>query len=368
MSHRIDVDFIKDESGVVFAHIKVLDRKLLGHDAKFKLIAKVEVHDKRPVNETKVLFETALAKSLVSEQLVKIPAAKLNIFSYKGKMIDITISTQIVIDDAVFFDTKVSEEQQMKLAEKPKVRTLAEKMIDPEDVFDFFANLKAIPSHNQLITLSLLIAGLAIIGTNMLIGVIDQFSLSGSTIFYDHVDADGEYESPFFKALMGSGAIGVGVWYLIKGQLRKYMQFHFTRLTKIKRGKEYKVSELVNGRSRVPLINVKIRIVACNMEKGQYTRRRGTDDETVSFEEPMRGVMLYEKKISFVPARVPIKTYLNDTFSFDSMFSSLYPPFMISDSHGVDVHWEVQLLHPKYIDHELIGRKNLFDYHDFLEP
>jgi hypothetical protein len=110
-----------------------------------------------------------------------------------------------------------------------------------------------------------------------------------------------------------------------------------------------------------------VRIVACNMEKGQYKRGSGTDERTVSFEEPIRAVMLYEKHIPFVPASMPIKTYLDDTISFDPMFSALYPPFMISDSHGMDVHWEVQLLHPRYVDHELVGKKQRFSYHDFLD-
>mgnify|MGYP000591465423 CR=1 FL=1 len=368
MSNKIDVDLIKDEKGRVFAHIKVVDPELLGHGAKFRLMAKVEVSDNRPVNQNKTLFEKSLSRNLTTEQLIKIPASKLNIFSYSGDKIDISVSTQVVVNDGIIFDTKVNEDQQMVLGGKPRVRTNASEMIDPSDRFDFFANLKAIPSRNQMITLILLVVGLVIVGVNMLLGAIDQFSSPGATIFYDHIAADGDSESPFLKALAGSSAVAGGIWLLIKGQLRKYMRFRFARVpAQIKRGKDYKISELVNGKSRVDLHNVKVRIVACNMEKGQYKRGHGTNERTVSFEEPIRAVMLYEKHLPKVAARVPINTYLNENIRFDPMFSVLYPPFVISSSHGLDVHWEVQLVHPKFIDQELAGTKKCFAYRDFLE-
>ena len=48
------------------------------------------------------------------------------------------------------------------------------------------------------------------------------------------------------------------------------------------------------------------------------------------------------------------------------MLATLYPPFEISNSRGLDVHWEIQLLHPEFVDQELIGPISLFAYEDFL--
>ena len=47
---------------------------------------------------------------------------------------------------------------------------------------------------------------------------------------YSHYDGDGGSESPLVKALFGSGALGAGVWFLIRRQLRKYMKFHLAKL------------------------------------------------------------------------------------------------------------------------------------------
>jgi hypothetical protein len=36
------------------------------------------------------------------------------------------------------------------------------------------------------------------------------------------------------------------------------------------------------------------------------------------------------------------------------MYKVLYPMQMISSTHGLDIHWEVQLIHKEFIDQELI--------------
>jgi hypothetical protein len=40
---------------------------------------------------------------------------------------------------------------------------------------------------------------------------------------------------------------------------------------------------------------------------------------------------------------------------------------MISSTHGLDIHWEVQLIHKEFIDQELIWDKKYFKYEDFLK-
>ena len=116
----------------------------------------------------------------------------------------------------------------------------------------------------------------------------------------------------------------------------------------------------------MPLEAVTLRIVACNLECGQYRKRQGSRTVTVSFQEPVRGVVLYEKTVDRIPARFPIADYFNDRICFDPMFAALYPPAMLGSSHGVDVRWEIQLLHPEFVDQELIGPTELLAYEDFL--
>jgi len=349
------------------ARINVLDPALATHDAVFYLIAKGNVHDSRPVNAEKTLFEQPISLR-GGEVSVQIPASAVDAYTYKGSKIDIQLLTRVKVDDALVFDTKVDEAHEFAIGRKPEVAAEAKAVIEPSDLFDFFANLRAIPARNQMITLALALVGLVVVGINMFVGVHDQFSTPAFSYFYDQVDSDGDYESPLMKALMGSGAFGTAIWFMIRAQLRKYMQFHFLKKPPpIRRGQKYTVAELVAGQSRVMLKDVTLRVVACNMERGQYKRGSGTKTRTVSFSEPVRGVLLYEQRAMHIPARSPVTEYFSGSFSFDPMFSTLYPPCSVSASHGLGVHWEVQLLHPDYVDQELVGDSGSLQREDFMD-
>jgi hypothetical protein len=352
----------------IICHVHIHDEKHKDHEATFRVVAEVKVHDSRGVDGETVLHEETF-RITQPDHVIKFPRAEILAYSYYGNMIDIEIHTRVIIDDAMLFDTKVSTEQELELGLKPPAEDGAKEIVEPDDDFFFFTNLKAIPLQNQLITLGLAVVGGIIILINMAIGAHDQFSPPGAVYFYDHFDSDGDGESPLVKALTGSGALGAMVWFAIRGQLRKYMKFHFKTLPDmIVPDEDYVASSLFGGRSRVALENVTLRIVASNMECGQYVRGSGTNRRTVSFTEPIRGVILFEKQAAYIPARTPIADYFNDRFSFTPMFEMLYPPVSISSTHGVKVHWEVQLIHPEFIDQELVGSDDLFAYEHFLRP
>ena len=42
------------------------------------------------------------------------------------------------------------------------------------------------------------------------------------------------------------------------------------------------------------------------------------------------------------------------------MFQSLYPRQMISQSHGLDLVWEIQLIIDDLVDQELIGNRGIY--------
>ena len=371
MSKQVDFDFeagdAKSDDDII-CHIRIHDRELMGHKAKFMLQVEITVHDSRGIDEHATLFEKSFTIDK-DDHTVSIPRKSVKAYSYKGKMIDMDVHTVLKVDDAMIFDTKVSEEQQLKVGLKPPLNTDAGAIVEPGDSFFFYENLKAIPWSNRAITIGLLAVGAVVIAVNMTVGTHDQFVPEAQTYFYDHIDSDGDSESPLMKALMGSGALGTAIWFAIKAQLRRYMKFRLGSLPdRVRPEKSYRVSEFFAGKSRVPLENVTLRVVAANMEHGQYERGSGTDRRTVSFEEPIRGVILFEKEVAAIPPRVPIETFFNDKIEFTKMFELLYPPYMSSSSHGMDVHWEIQLLHPEFVDQELVAPQSVFAYEDFLRP
>jgi hypothetical protein len=203
-----------------------------------------------------------------------------------------------------------------------------------------------------------LILAIPLVLVNIILGVHDQFA--SSAILYD---TDGS----LIWSLVGGGLAGAGIYAFVRWQLRQYMTFKLKKISvKIDRDTRLRVSDLISGRSKIALRDIVMRVVACNMEKGQYKRGHGTQQRTVSFKSPYRGVVLYEKSVPEIPPRMDVGFYFPEEIDFSGMFSHLYPPQLTSSTHGLDVYWEVQLLHPNFVDQELECPTNALDYASFL--
>lgn len=141
----------------------------------------------------------------------------------------------------------------------------------------------------------------------------------------------------------------------------KKIKFNWSKTEK------FRIRDLVWGTSRVDLKNVELKVVACNMEKWQYTRWSWSNKRTVSFSEPFNAISLYDKKIDFIPMNTEISEYFKWDISFEEMYKVLYPEQMLWNNHWLKVHWEVQLIHNKFIDQELIWDSKKFKFENFIE-
>ena len=158
MTKQAEIALSRDRPGQeTTCAIRIKDRKLIGHQARFRLVAEVKVHDKRAINDDKILFETRF--SVTGERTFTIPGNKLRAHSYKGKMIDVQVHAALEVDDAILFDSKITQEQEIAIGIKPAINEEATQIIEPNDVFQFFANLRAIPFASQIITLGLALLG-----------------------------------------------------------------------------------------------------------------------------------------------------------------------------------------------------------------
>lgn len=370
MTQRVDLSLTTTDDdpirGAIVCRVETLDRSLDGLAAVFSFVAEVEVLESSPVHGKQILYSREIRLSSIPVE-IRIPRNEVRAYTYSGRMIRMKLNTRLVVDDAILFDYKISEEQELELGTKPVISAHAQSIIEPSDSFDFFKNLKAIPIQAKLRTVAFAIVGAVLITINTLVGLHDESSLEAATWLYSQVDSDGDRTSPLIQSLGGSGVLGAAVWFAIRRQLRRYMEFNLRKLPQIRRDEAYSVPDLVRGLSRVPLKNVTLRVVACNMELGQYVRGSGTDERTVSFREPTRGVILYENTVANIEPKTQIAQHFTGPVDFTPMFVALYPPFKVSKTHGVDVHWEVQLLHPEFVDQELVGPNDGFLYEDFLE-
>ncbi|QDU89671.1 hypothetical protein Pla175_30650 [Pirellulimonas nuda] len=352
---RLTLD-TRTRPGMVLATIEADLSKHSGHSAEFCILAEVAVHDKRAVNDEKVLYrQKVVLRQRVTELAIPTEAFR-DCFTYQGKMIDVRLHGRVKVDDGVLWDTALQGALAHELLRRPAVDDDAKSIVDPKDCFCLARNFAAIPLPNKINTLGLGLVALVIMAVNTLVGWHDQMAPDGQAYFYSHRDSDGDAQSPLVNSLMLSGGAGAAVWFAMRNQLRKYMRFEFARRPgRISRATVVRMNELVRGRAHVDLRNVVVRVVACNLEKGEYKRGSGSNERTVSFSEPSRALVLFHKRIALIRKQTPVEQYLCDEFCFAPMFDVLYPPNAVSDTHGLYVHWEVQLLHDTFVDHELVA-------------
>lgn len=368
MPKKIDVDLIQSDSNQTIAVIKTNDPKLLGHDAKFSLVLEVIVYDDNGINDEKVLYETPI-KLTEQELRITIPIDSGAAFTYRGKRIALLLHTRVEVDDGLIFDTKVTERQELNVFKKPSINPRTKELVDPSDLFCIFKNFEALPSRNKLLITLLTIASLILSAAAIILSIFGFISPEdfGALLGFSGLSFDLLLNLAAFSFMLGCG-IGFGAWLMIKKQFKAYAKFTLCEPPlRISRGDKYRVSQLVTGISPITLENIMIRVVACNVEKGQTSERAGKGSYSRPFKEPVYGVLLYEKSIARLPARMPIERFLEDDVSFDPIFESLLPACMASSTHGLDLEWEIQLIHPNFIDHKVKGGANLFEYKDFLE-
>ena len=288
-------------------------------------------------------------------------------YAYTGNQIEIFIETELKVDDGMIFDTKVAGAHRLKVLDKPEISGNAKELAEPKDRVNFFANIKAIPPKARMITLALVFVGGIVALVNSMLGLHDQFVPESQTYFYSHSDSDGDGQSPLMNSLALSGGLGAAIWFAMRRQLRKYMKFEAKPAPgQITPDTRIAAADLIDGKARVPLEGATFRIVAYNRELGKYTRGSGTNQRTVSFATPARAVVLYEQYLPHVPAHTPLSGVLEGSVEFAPLFAALYPPQLIGSNHGIDVHWEIQLIHPKFVDHEVVISNSAFEYEHFL--
>ncbi|MEE3371253.1 MAG: hypothetical protein VX346_18105 [Planctomycetota bacterium] len=347
----------------------------IGKDATLSVICEVDVKDSRPLNSTKVLYKKTFTTTSAAMD-VKMPVRFGDAYSYWGHQIDVEIRLKLHVDDGWIFDSKAEDILPKQAFQRPAVTPrLTKALTDPKDVYSLNRSFGAIGSWNSLkIVLLVLVAAFAA-GAGLV--SLASYNLGGMEKAYDLFDLIETIQqrpevawsllplAPVLIALLVAAALGIPR--LLRVHLRRYMTFEQQANLQIDKYRSYAVGDLVRGRSRVPLTNARLRVVACNIEKGQYRRGSGTKQRTVSFGTPVNGLLLYDETVDQIPARTEISQSFPGTVEFDDMFRQLYPPQMIGPKHGLQVHWEVQLLLEDLADQEMIGSADSTRYADFLE-
>ena len=359
MSERMTVDVLRDDEGCV-VRVHVHDAELDGVFGRLEVKHRAHVKRGSPVHH-EYPVATRRVTLRQGENRIVLGDAVDRRFAYVGDKLDLRLVAKLTLADGVIFNTDVDIDLSpgCRLVPRTARNDQARSVHSPSDRFDFFANLRAIPAAARAKVLWLLIVGVPIVLGNLLVGTRDQFVPNSQVWFYDHRASDGDSESPLFKALIGSGAVGAGIWMMILAQLRRYMTFESsTPEGLVTRGTLWHPEAMIRGKPRVPLQQVTLRLVAYNREHGQYTKRekKGKSSRTVTkeFVNDACGVVLYERLLPFVPAGGDVQRYLSGHADVGKVFDALYPPVMLGPHHGLSIRFEAQLLHPEFVDQEVI--------------
>ncbi len=337
----------------------------IGRQATFTVHAVAEVQDSDPKDSEKSIFSRSFRVEN-TRVTFELPFKKVRSYAFKGSNIHIVWKVKLKIDDGIIFDTTYKKDFSRPLS-KPPQKGDAAQLIDPKDHIDYHKNIGALSFADKVQFWVILFGGMLLITVLTLGALVIDFRPSPST---SSSDDEGSGVVTGF-ALVVDVLVGFGMYWGLQGRLRRYMTFNLSKrvlMKKVDRNTWVSVTDLVQGRSKADLEDVTLRVVACNMEKGQYYRGSGSDRTTVDFSEPIQAILLFEQKVDHIAAGTSIREHFSGEFGFAAMFDYLYPPNRISANHGIDVYWEVQLLGRHLIDQELVGPvSNRFRYEDFFQ-
>ncbi|MEM6929937.1 MAG: hypothetical protein AAF602_23570, partial [Myxococcota bacterium] len=151
-------------------------------------------------------------------------------------------------------------------------------------------------------------------------------------------------------------------------ELRGYAQLAWGFVPPLDPTSVVPLRKLLDGIPRVDIERPILRIVACNLERGQYKRGSGTDVRTVSFEEPVGGVVLYESEIPRWTEGTPLAEAFAGEVDFSVAFRELAPPQSVGSDHGIGLRWEAQLIVPDLVDVELVGPLEVWHWPESWTP
>ena len=326
----------------------------MGKNAEFTLDLASEVHDSSPVNDETNLYTDKFVVDRTEYEL-EIPTDSFECFTYKGTHASIVLRANLKVDDAwILRDSQVSRTTQFKLvdARSGSPGGDATEVIDPFDTVQFSKNFDALSSGKKtgFILMSLLCA----LGW-----------LGGSWLIWENGSDGSIFIAVVFIILLLFLMVCLWGWQA-DSFYKSYINVSLRPIPAITRSTCLPISQLVSGESEIDLKNMTLRVVACNMEMGQYIRGSGSNRRTVSFEEPVRPIILYSERVGHIPARQEIGNHFPGEVDFGPIFKALYPPLEISKKHGLAIYWEVQLLHDEFIDHELKGPVGAIEVTDFF--
>jgi hypothetical protein len=383
----IALQVIRDEQAVAVCRIAQDGDAVVSGMVDLRIMARVELRQADGIPEEKLLHTRRLRLG-PGTQDVPLPQQTAS-YDYHGEQIAVRLTLRLTDDTGkVLAESRLRDTETALVAPRPRLAECPQALMNPKDEYSLLANLRALPAS---VGLSVGVIGLILYllaGLNLLAGLHDQFiaeapltemqrlnlTLQGRTQELERVRVTpylygtGRRRGvPVLDAFLNSMYITLFASLVLTRYLSRYGDFHlFLFLPALRPGTRIDARRLVRGRSRVDLFNVTARVVAGNLECWRRKPGKGEKREK-AIRTPVRAVKLYECPLPYVPAGASIGDFLKGEVDFTPMFRALYPALMVTSESGLDLAWQVQLIHPEFVDQALPGPTSSLRFADFLD-
>lgn len=303
-----------------------------------KLVQDVKVKRNWEVNKEKVLHESSFTVEKDSKRIV-IDLDKSN-FSYSWRDINIDLKFHLEIDAKILFNSNVNYKIDNNLKNVKPLIPFFSRYYTPKDKFSIIKSIFALSILKQVLLfwwplilffIFYLFWAFKYVNYEIIIVLFWLIQLITTIILLSNK----KFYLWFFNLWFNQDIV---LW-----------------------KKSYEVNKLLYWVSEIDLNNVKIRILISNIERGLFYRQTGKSRKKTNLANPVNWIIIYEKKISFLPKNTNILNYLDWNITLDEIYKQLIPRNMITDTHWIDVEWKVQIITKDYINHELILPSNFFD-------
>lgn len=357
------LEFVDLHTGPML-QLSLQDERWLGQDAELKWERVLRTRESGGVTSTETCGSPERLRLSARQLRVPLPADALPAF--RGDLLELSLRATLCIAPGKMFSPTLTAERPAAEPAAPRLAPTGDctQEIDPKDHFHFRDNLRALEPWRRLLVLAMVAIGGLLILINTAVGARDTFVPESEVWFYDHRDSDGDGEIPILKSLMGSGGVGFALWVAILAQLRRYLSVIEWAELPEKIGPETRLplSTMFRAVSRVPLEDFELRIVAANIEVGvrevQVRTKNGTRTRRDAIRRPLRTVILQVERCAHAAPGTNLAAAFEREVDFRPIFEKLYPAFQIGEQR-LELRWELQLLHPRYVDQELLGPDRL---------
>jgi len=382
----IKLQIVRDEGKNAVCRIVQEGAVPFAGPAELRILARVELRHADGIPEERTLHSQRLQLG-AGAQDVPLPQQTAS-YDYHGQQIGVRLALQLMDGKGkALAEARLRDSESVLVAPRPKLSDSPEALMSPKDDYSLLANLRALPASVGLTFGGLGLALYVLAAVNLAVGLRDQrmaeapltgtqrlnLTLAGRTEELERVRVapilygKGPRRVPALDALKISLILCVIGGVILRKQLHRYGDFRlFLLLPPLRPGTRVEARRLLRGRAQVDLLNVTVRVVAGNLECWRRKPAAGEKSEK-TVRTPVRAVKLYERALPYVPAQTSIGDFLEGDVDFTPMFRALYPPLMVTNESGLDLVWQVHILHPEFVDQALPGPTSNLRFADFLE-